>query len=230
MTNKKFTLGATYSDKRGNKWKITGNNNVGCFPLLAECIKSVCLSSPFGCSEAFTIKGGYQEDEPSDFDLVWRCQSDYALTEFKRKIDLFNCIAGKDVLPSDQDIINQVKLITEEAKEIKDALEQGEPEINLLQESLDVLVVTFGLLQMLKNKGYDVDKAMGKVVDCNLSKFPTDKEVAYSSSADYLSKGESVYVGYNQEGNVYVLKDENNKIRKPLNFKKVNLEDCKPEV
>jgi NTP pyrophosphatase (non-canonical NTP hydrolase) len=228
MTNKEFTLGGTYSDKRGNKWKITADNGIGIFSLHAQCLVDV---NDCGLDyEEFQPDGSYTLEEKSDRDLIWQDQSDYALTEFKRKIYLFNCIAGKDGVPSDQDIVNQVQLITEEAKEIKDALEQGEPEINLLQESLDVLVVTFGLLQMLKNKGYDVDKAMGKVVDCNLSKFPTDKEVAYSSSADYLSKGESVYVGYNQEGNVYVLKDENNKIRKPLNFKKVNLEDCKPEV
>jgi predicted HAD superfamily Cof-like phosphohydrolase len=230
MTNKEFTPGATYSDKRGNQWKITGNDNVGCFPLLAICTESVGRLDWEGFSESFTLLGGYQEDEPSDFDLVWRCQSEYALTEFKRKIDLFNCIAGKDGVPSDQDIENQVKLIREETKELSEAHCFEEPEINLLQESLDVLVVTFGLLQMLKNKGYDVDKAMGKVVDCNLSKFTQSGVIAAESASKYKQNNEQVEFSYNTENDIWVLKDSSNKIRKPLGFKKVNLEDCKPEV
>jgi NTP pyrophosphatase (non-canonical NTP hydrolase) len=228
MTKKEFKVGSIYSDKHGNKWEIVSDDGVGIFSLEAQCLVDV---NDCGLDyEEFQPDGSYTLEEKSDRDLIWQDQSDYALTEFKRKIDLFNCIAGKSGVPSDQDIVNQVKLITEEAKEIKDALEQGEPEINLLQESLDVLVVTFGLLQMLKNKGYDVDKAMGRVVDTNLSKFTHSGVIAAESVSKYKENNEQVEFSYSSENDVWVLKDTNNKIRKPLNFKKVNLEDCKPEV
>ena len=226
MLNKEFKVGCTYSDKRGNKWKITGNDNVGCFPLLAKCETVDTPEYPF-CDE-FTTKGGYQEDEPSDFDLVWQEQSDYALLEFKRKCNDFNVIAGKDDVPSEDDLKNQVRLITEEAKELLEAFE-NEPLINTLQELTDVLVVSFGLLEKFRKLNYDVDGALLAVADCNLSKFTKDEEQAVQSSEYYNETGCNVTVDYNKEHNVYVLKDENNKVRKPLDFKKVNLEEFKPK-
>jgi NTP pyrophosphatase (non-canonical NTP hydrolase) len=223
---KDFVLNGTYFNEQGTEFilvDITQGDRVR-WPLVCENIKT-------GEIATYTSTGGYYSDgSASVVDLIWQDQSEYSLTEFKRKISLFNEISGKSGVPSDEDIRNQVRLITEEAKEIKDALEQGEPEINLLQEALDVLVVTFGLIEQLKSKGYDVDKAMGKVVDCNLSKFTQDRTEAWKSMDSYHDSGTNVTVDYYEEHNVYVIKDENNKIRKPLNFKKVNLEDCKPKV
>lgn len=226
MTNKEFKVGCTYSDKRGNKWKITGNDNVGCFPLLAQCETVDTPEYPF-CDE-FTTKGGYQEDEPSDFDLVWQPQSDYALLEFKRKCNDFNVISGKTGVPSSDDLKNQVRLITEESKELLEAFE-NEPLINTLQELTDVLVVSFGLLEQFRKLNYDVDGALLAVADCNLSKFTKDEEQAVQSSEYYNDKGITVDVEYNKDYDAYVLKDENNKVRKPLKFKKVNLEEFKPK-
>jgi NTP pyrophosphatase (non-canonical NTP hydrolase) len=228
--NKEFKIGCTYSDNRGNKWLITGHDTSGDYLLLAQCenYKGVMTDLPI-YYDSFLKDGRYLADEYSNCDLIWQDQSEYTLTEFKRKINLFNEISGKSGVPSDQDLHNQVRLITEEAKEIKDALEQGEPEINLLQEALDVLVVTFGLIEQLKAKGYNVDAAMGKVVDCNLSKFTQDEMDVINSTDDYSSRGITVVPMYNKEHQVWVLKDEKNKIRKPLSFKKVNLEDCKPK-
>lgn len=230
MTNKEFKVGCTYSDKRGNKWKITGNDNVGCFPLLAESenYKGVNCDSPMYYDE-FTTKGGYQEDEPSDFDLVWQPQSDYALLEFKRKCNDFNVISGKDKYPTETDIENQVKLIREETKELSEAHAYEEPEINLLQESVDLLVVTLGLIEMLRKKGYDVDGALLAVPDCNLSKFTKDRDEAWKSMEDYHKAGTEVTVDYNEEHKVYVIKDTKDKVRKPTGFKKVNLEEFKPK-
>lgn len=227
MTNKgtkEFKVGCTYSDKRGNKWKITGNDNVGCFPLLAECknYKGVQMDLPMYYDE-FTTKGGYQEDEPSDFDLVWQEQSDYALLEFKRKCNDFNIIAGKDGVPSEDDLKNQVRLITEESKELLEAFE-NESLINTLQELTDVLVVSFGLLEQFRKLNYDVDGALLAVADCNLSKFTKDRDEAWKSMEDYHKAGTEVTVDYNEDYKVYVIKDANDKVRKPNNFEKVNLD------
>lgn len=229
MTSKEFKVGCTYSDKRGNKWKITGNDNVGCFPLLAKCEHYNGVNRDFtGYYDEFTTKGGYQEDEPSDFDLIWTNQSDYALLEFKRKCNDFNVIAGKDGLPTEDDLKNQVRLIMEEAKELLDAFE-NESLINTLQELTDVLVVSFGLLEQFRKLNYDVDGALLAVADCNLSKFTTSGSAATESSYDYINKGTLVDLSYNDKHNVWVIKDENNKVRKPLDFKKVNLEEFKPK-
>lgn len=224
---KEFKVGCTYSDKRGNKWKITGNDNVGCFPLLAECVLSKDRGSSWN-SEEFTLLGGYQEDEPSDFDLVWKPQSDSALLEFKRKCNDFNVISGKDGVPSEDDLKNQVKLITEESKELLEAFE-NEPLINTLQEIVDVLVVSFGLLEQFRKLNYDVDGALLAVADCNLSKFTTSGAIAAESASKYTAEGTLVKFSYNNEYDVWVLKDENNKVRKPIGFKKVNLEEFKPK-
>ena len=225
--NKEFKVGCTYSDKRGNKWNITGNDNVGCFPLLAECVLSKDRGSAWN-SEEFTLLGGYQEDEPSDFDLVWQPQSDYALLEFKRKCNDFNVISGKTGVPSSDDLKNQVRLITEESKELLEAFE-NESLINTLQELTDVLVVSFGLLEQFRKLNYDVDGALLAVADCNLSKFTKNDEVALDSQQDYLSKGIDVSTQYNIDYDVWVLKDEKDKVRKPVDFKKVNLEEFKPK-
>lgn len=235
MKNKEFKVGCTYSDKRGNKWKITGNNNVGCFPLLAECknYKGVQMDLPMYYDE-FTTKGGYQEDEPSDFDLVWQEQSDYAFLEFKRKCNDFNVIAGKDGVPSEDDIKNQVSLITEEAKELLEAFNltgytDGADYLDVLQELTDVLVVSFGLLEQFRKLNYDVDGALLAVADCNLSKFTKDRGEAWKSMEDYHDTGVDVTVDYNEDYKVYVIKDTNDKVRKPVGFKKVNLEEFKPK-
>ena len=222
MTNKEFKIGCTYSDKRGNKWKITGNDNVGCFPLLAKC-------ENYKGVDGFTIKGGYQEDEPSDFDLIWQEQSDWALLEFKHKCSDFGIIAGKDGVPSEDDLKNQVRLITEESKELKDTFEMGEPLINTLQELTDVLVVSFGLLEQFRKLNYDVDGALLAVADCNLSKFTKDRDEAWKSMEEYHDTGVDVTVDYNEDYKVYVIKDTNDKVRKPIGFKKVNLEEFKPK-
>ena len=224
--NKEFKVGCTYSDKRGNKWKITGNDNVGCFPLLAQCETVDTPDYPF-CDE-FTTKGGYQEDEPSDFDLVWQPQSDYALLEFKRKCNDFNVISGKTGVPSSDDLKNQVRLITEESKELLEAFE-NESLINTLQELTDVLVVSFGLLEQFRKLNYDVDGALLAVADCNLSKFTDSYANSIASSYDYSAKNINVDVSFNKEYRVYVIKDTKDKVRKPIGFKKVNLEEFKPK-
>lgn len=226
--SKEFKIGCTYSDKRGNKWKITGNDNVGCFPLYAKCEVQDSPHYFQGATTDFTAQGGFHEDQPSDFDLVWQPQSDYTLLEFKRKCNDFNVIAGKTGVPSADDLKNQVKLITEEAKELLEAFE-SEALINTLQELTDVLVVSFGLLEQFRKLNYDVDGVLLAVADCNLSKFTKSGSTATESSYDYINNGTLVDLSYNDEHSVWVIKDKNDKVRKPVDFKKVNLEEFKPK-
>jgi NTP pyrophosphatase (non-canonical NTP hydrolase) len=155
-------------------------------------------------------------------------RSDYVLLEFKRKCNDFGVIAGKDGTPSEDDLKNQVRLITEEAKELLEAFE-NEPLINTLQELTDVLVVGFGLLEMFRKLNYDVDGALLAVADCNLSKFTKNGLIAAESASKYTNDGTPVDFSYNSEYDVWVLKDLNDKVRKPLDFKKVNLEEFKPK-
>jgi len=225
---KEFKIGCTYSDKRGNKWKITGNDNVGCFPLYAKCEVQDSPHYFQGATTDFTAQGGFHEDQPSDFDLVWQPQSDYSLLDFKRKCNDFNVIAGKTGVPSLDDLKNQVRLITEESKELLEAFE-NESLINTLQELTDVLVVSFGLLEQFRKLNYDVDGALLAVADCNLSKFTKDRDESWKSMEEYHEAGTDVTVDYNEDYKVYVIKDANDKVRKPLGFKKVNLEEFKPK-
>jgi hypothetical protein len=94
--------------------------------------------------------------------------------------------------------------------------------VELIDGACDMKVISDGLLQILEAKGFDVSKALLKVGDNNLSKFPTTEP----NMADYNPRWTKTY---NEKFGVWVLKDENGKVRKPHDYVPVDLSDCIPK-
>lgn len=151
----------------------------------------------------------------------------YTFEDFASDCYLFNELAGKDKQCSYHDIYQQCNLIDEEVNEITDGIYQNNPE-EVLDGAIDVLVVTLGLLQKLEHLGVDTTKAMQKTALNNFSKFPTDRVIAVSSVDFLKEQGVDCKFEYNEEYQVYVIKDANDKVRKPVDFVSNDLLDCIP--
>jgi len=141
----------------------------------------------------------------------------YTVLNLQQGADKFNDISGSARKVTDVDLKNQIELIKEEVKETNDAFE-ADNIVGVLDGCIDTLFVTLGLLQKLKNLGIDTEGAMKQVAEDNLSKFPSSYQVALESSSEYLHKYIDVSVEQNEEHQVYVLKDQNDKVRKPKGF------------
>ena len=139
----------------------------------------------------------------------------------------FNILAGKDKLVSLQDLKEQLALVQEEVQEIADGLDSNNP-VEVLDGLVDVYVVLDGLKQKLENLGFDIPEASYRVAGNNLTKFPISKENAEETKQMYLDKGMDVIVEYNPVFERWVVKDQQGKVRKPIGFKSVELDDLVP--
>ena len=153
---------------------------------------------------------------------------DYCTSDLVCDTNEFNSIAGNDTKLTKQDYEAQYKVLLEEVYEIKEALDTDNV-VELVDGVIDVLVVISGFVQKLENQGINMSKAMELITENNLSKYTMNAYVADMSVADYKSKGIEVVSEFNKEYCVYVLRDTNGKVRKPINFKSVSIEDCIPE-
>lgn len=128
----------------------------------------------------------------------------------------------------------QLDLIWEEYTETIAAMDDGcsgypnidrrTAEIELLDGACDLFVVVVGLLQKLQNAGFNVQEALQRVTDNNLSKFPTSinpQDWNWYESQKWTPV-------YNDSYGKFVLKDENGKSRKPINYCPVNIYDLVP--
>jgi len=143
----------------------------------------------------------------------------------------FNMIAGNDNKISDQDFEDQFKVVVEEMKEFQD----GHANKDLVETTdgiIDSFVVLFGYMQKMQNRyGIDFAKAMDLIAENNLSKYPTEEQVAIDTVKMYQEKGLETYYTYNAESACYVIRDsKTNKIKKPVGFKSVDLSVCFPKV
>lgn len=133
----------------------------------------------------------------------------------------FNTIAGQLDDPDKGSIALQLDLIQEEYLEGVEAFDL-EDKVGLLDSAIDMWVVVSGLLQKLDKLGFNVSEALTRVSENNLSKFiPLGQPVHYE-------KG--IISEYNDKYEVVVLKDLTGKVRKPVNYKPVDLSDCVPSV
>ena len=168
-----------------------------------------------------------------------------AILDSYNKTKLFNQIAGNI---AKGDIKLQLKLMFEEFEETLKAncqfimSESGDGKdvhiwdnlawsghlptkinlVELLDGAIDMKVINDGLLQILEAKGFDINKALRKVGDNNLSKYPKEKP-------DMSQYPDGWTVTHNVQNDMWIIKDENGKIRKPLNFVPVDLSDCVPD-
>ena len=153
---------------------------------------------------------------------------DYCISDLVCDTNEFNSIAGNDTKLTKEDYKAQYKVLFEEVKEIEEALDTNDI-VKLVDGVVDTVVSVLGFVQRLEKQGVNMSKAMELIAENNLSKYTMNAYYADLSVADYKSKGIEVVSEFNKEYCVYVLRDTNGKIRKPNNFKSVDISDCIPE-
>jgi NTP pyrophosphatase (non-canonical NTP hydrolase) len=131
----------------------------------------------------------------------------------------FNDLAGNFDNVTDQSVDNQLSYIFEELSEAITAFEEGD-RVEVLDGAADLFVTVAGLLQIMEQQGYDVNTALRRVNQNNMSKFPQVGE-SFSYGPDYNVRLNTNYARY-------VIKDSVGKVRKPNNFQGVYLTDLIP--
>jgi hypothetical protein len=153
-----------------------------------------------------------------------------SVEKFKDSCYLFNEIAGKETVSTKQDVLNQIKLIQEEVKELYDDFMSNNP-VKTLDGLVDVLVTSMGLSQQLENLGFDVDKSLMDTAENNLTKYTKDGGVAAATQEYYERKGVHTVVEFNVKHQIWVVKNKlTNKVLKPVNFESNDLTSCVPET
>ncbi len=151
------------------------------------------------------------------------------LDKFATNVFNFNEIAGNNLDTSLASFEAQQKCLVEEVNEISTGLKNKDVE-EVLDGVVDTLYVAVGMLHKLKEMGIDVEEAMLRIAENNLSKFPECSDYVIDSTVDlYNKKGIEINYSFTQspvdEYGVVVFKDENRKIRKPFGFESVTLKD-----
>jgi hypothetical protein len=135
----------------------------------------------------------------------------------------FNDIADNLTNVSVAKLNAQMKVVVEEIKELQDAFDNKDA-VELLDGACDGFVTLMGLIQQMEKVGFKVDEALQRVCDNNLTKFIPDSG---EQSAMVLPK--EWVIKHNTQHHVYVIKDQNRKIRKPVGFKSVQISDLVPD-
>lgn len=148
------------------------------------------------------------------------------LNQLYENVKLFNNLAGDNL--TKQGFINQQKVLLEEVKEIDEGISNNDI-VEILDGVVDTLYVALGQLYKLEQLGCDIEGAIKRVGEDNLTKFPSSEEIAAASVSFYNSKNVNVHWTHNEGYSRYVLKDENNKVRKPIDFISTNLIEYVPE-
>lgn len=135
-------------------------------------------------------------------------------------------IAGQHKEISDADKLRQLTYIKSEVQELEDAV-HAQDLVEQLDACVDILVTVFGFMQKLESQGAMLAKSMLKTADNNLSKFPTDREIAEKSVGFYESQKKiTCTIHYDPVTQRYVIRDSQGKYRKPFGFVENDLSDC----
>lgn len=148
------------------------------------------------------------------------------LNQLYENVKLFNNLAGDNL--TKQGFINQQKLVIEESNEIQEGIDNNNL-VEILDGVIDTLYVTLGHLSRLEKLGVNVQGAIEQVCEDNTTKFPLNREVAQNSVVFYNAKNINVNWTFNEQYQRYVIKDENQKCRKPYNFIPTDLTQYVPE-
>ena len=136
-------------------------------------------------------------------------------------------IAGQSLEVQHESKLQQYSYIKEELKELFDAIATNDL-VEQLDGCVDILVCTLGFMQKLQNQGANLELAMTKTADNNLSKFPTERKVAEETVEFYRGKGTECTISFNPVYQRYVVRNENGKYMKPKGFVENDLMDCFP--
>jgi NTP pyrophosphatase (non-canonical NTP hydrolase) len=152
---------------------------------------------------------------------------DYNMQDYMEDIYNFNELSGQADKLDKVNIENQIKLIEEEVKELRDAFTENDA-VEVVDAVADILFVVIGLQQKLELLGCDMSLAYSIVAANNESKFPDNPQEAELTLDHYKEKGIECKVEFNNKYGRFIIKDENNKVRKPIYFKPCNLTDTVP--
>ena len=156
----------------------------------------------------------------------------YNFKRFINDVYDFNSIrhlaSGKEEVTLN-DLRSQYKVILEEVKETGEAIDNADL-VKILDGVVDTLVTTLGMAQQLEKLGINVLGACQKVADDNLTKFPESQLDADATVMYYHLHNVPVnsYEVNWMNQKYYVILDENNKVRKPVNFKGTKLDAYVP--
>lgn len=155
----------------------------------------------------------------------------YDIKDFQNDCYLFNTIASNNQAITKAKIKAQLDLIQEELKETYEALEASD-NTKLLDGYCDIMVTAFGLGQQLEVLGMDIDRASRATAENNLDKYIWVEEdpasavkVVLDSVHALREKGVEATYELNPDYHCYVIKDSNNKVRKPCTFKSNDLSE-----
>ena len=156
----------------------------------------------------------------------------YTMNEFYNDVDAFNYLKGwnekMDLRPSNIRTLigDQLGFIVEEWEEACEAWDDMDDK-EILKESIDILVTSLGLIQLLDRAGVNVGDALEEVALNNLQKFYEDVDKANETCQYYKEKGveaEVKEVYEDDDGVVYaVIRKSDGKLLKPQNHPKVDL-------
>lgn len=132
----------------------------------------------------------------------------------------FNDIAENFDNVDEFSIDNQISFIFSELTETITAFEAKDA-VELLDGACDVFVTAVGLLQKLEAAGFNVSEAIKRVNANNMSKYIPDG-VGRQFNSEFTAR-------LNPKHNVWVIRDNMRKIRKPETFKPVSLQDLVPD-
>lgn len=122
----------------------------------------------------------------------------------------------------------RVPFIEEELQEFRDALAAGDT-VEVLDAVLDSLYFWYQQLIDLEDAGCNVREAEWRLHENNHSKWTTNA----TTILDWLDNAPDEYkvcVGdSDQIGTPFCLKDGEGKVRKPYNFKPLDISDCVPD-
>lgn len=126
---------------------------------------------------------------------------------------------------SREDLRNQLKLIQSEVDELKESID-NETNQEILEEFTDVMVTVVGFAQLLEKCGFDVMNGLASTNENNFTKFidtsTLEGGIELSNTIEfYRDQGITVRAIGPMRAKVVV--DVNNKIRKPVSYKKKNL-------
>ena len=139
-----------------------------------------------------------------------------------QSVKKFSEIAGVLDNPTYETVDLYNSLAFEELSESITALEENNP-VEILDGAIDEFYIVCGKLAILDKMGYNVEEGIRRVCENNLSKFP---EIGFTQ--EYVPDNHSQT--FNKKHKVYVLKNENGKVKKPHGFKPVSLSDLVPVV
>lgn len=153
-----------------------------------------------------------------------------------REIEKFNHIAGAQ--PSVKTLWNKTLIALEEVEETLDAFGAWQNathcgfDVNnkeLIDGGVDSVYTILALVKEFESLGYDFFGAFKTVCENNTTKFVKTATEAEMSVRQYQSQGVECKSVYNEKYDCYSIVDSNNKVRKPLGYKSVELEQFLPK-